>query len=32
MKHRYGWLATGLVLLLLALIIGTGLAIGAFAR
>ncbi len=32
MKHRYGWLAAGLILLLLALIVGAGLAISAVAR
>lgn len=32
MKQRYGWLAAGLILLLLALIVGAGLAISAFVR
>lgn len=32
MKQRYGWVMAGLVLLLLALIIGAGLAISAVAR
>ena len=32
MKHRYEWLAAGLTVLLLALVVYTGLAISAFAR
>ncbi len=32
MKQRYGWVMAGLLVLLLVLIIGAGLAISAIAR